>query len=545
MPRKIFISYRREDSAANALGIAQYLERAFGRRNVFLDIDMRSGSRFPEELEKRLAECKVLLAVIGPGWGDAQDDEGRRRLNDPEDWVRLEISRALKRGITVIPARVGGAGLPKKGELPDDIKGLLDHQAASVGTTTFRNDMAGLVRDIRAIPGGFPWLGLAAVAVVLTGVGIGWLAYEGAISKPTHLKVKQDKEEAHNRDERLVQPKEKSDTRVTAERSDPIVTSETTRPPPQPKGPEGRLVSTTVDTKKVECEPQALAKSAINTCAGIASLCRGRGSKAIQSFLQACDHQNKDSNKGDISLAIDAYTAAIKSDESFAAAYNLRGLAYRRKGEIDQAISDYSKAIELNDLYVEAYSHRGFAYNHKDNYVKAINDFNRAISINANFEEAWQGLGETYHREKKYDEAIENLTKSITLNGQNAKAYNARGVVYHDRAAARNRESDFDLAIADYTKAIELDKNYAGAYKNRAFAYRKKNDLESAIADYTKAIEIYPEFQDAYNGRGFAYSRRNKAGDRSRAIADYRQALKLNSDHELAKQNLRALGVKQ
>jgi hypothetical protein len=66
MAGKIFISYRRDDSAANALGIGQYLEREFGGRNVFIDIDMRAGAKFPVELEQRLAECKVLIALIGP-----------------------------------------------------------------------------------------------------------------------------------------------------------------------------------------------------------------------------------------------------------------------------------------------------------------------------------------------------------------------------------------------------------------------------------------------------------------------------------------------
>ncbi|MGH8639693.1 MAG: toll/interleukin-1 receptor domain-containing protein, partial [Burkholderiales bacterium] len=110
MHRKIFISYRRQDSAANALGIGQYLEHEFGRRNVFIDVDMRAGAKFPEVLEERLAECKVMVVLIGPDWLDARDELGNRRLEDPTDWVRLEISRALRRNITVIPVRVNGAG---------------------------------------------------------------------------------------------------------------------------------------------------------------------------------------------------------------------------------------------------------------------------------------------------------------------------------------------------------------------------------------------------------------------------------------------------
>ena len=164
MPGKIFISYRREDTAANALGIGQYLEHQFGRKNVFIDVDMRAGTKFPDVLQQRLAECKVLLALIGPNWLSAHDEQGRRRLDRSDDWVRLEIAHALRRGITVIPVRVNGAVLPTREELPDDIRGLLDHQAVSATTTGFRNEMAGLARDIRAIPSAHMWRRWAAAA---------------------------------------------------------------------------------------------------------------------------------------------------------------------------------------------------------------------------------------------------------------------------------------------------------------------------------------------------------------------------------------------
>jgi len=173
--RKIFISYRRGDSATSAIGIAQYLEREFGRGTVFIDIDMKAGVNFPAVLEKCLVECKVLLALIGPSWLNPNDGEGRRRLDDPNDWVRLEIARALTRNITVIPVRINGTELPKKADLPEDMRGLVDHQAAIVRTEDFRNGMAGLARDIRAVPEPWPWRhfrALAAAALVFL-VG-GW-----------------------------------------------------------------------------------------------------------------------------------------------------------------------------------------------------------------------------------------------------------------------------------------------------------------------------------------------------------------------------------
>lgn len=155
MRQKIFISYRRSDAAPEALSISQFLEREFGRGSVFMDVDIHAGTNFPSFLEQRLAESKVLLAIIGPNWLNATDKQGRARLTETEDWVRLEISRALAARITVIPVCINQATLPDKTALPEDLQGLVDHQAAFVSTSRFRNDMAGLVRDIRAIPDPF------------------------------------------------------------------------------------------------------------------------------------------------------------------------------------------------------------------------------------------------------------------------------------------------------------------------------------------------------------------------------------------------------
>ena len=164
MPQKIFISYRRQDTAANALGIGQYLEHEFGRKNVFIDVDMRAGAKFPTVLEKRLAECKVMLVLIGPEWPDLKDDDGSRRLDNANDWVRLGIAHALRRDITVIPVRVNGAGLPNKAALPEDIRGLLDHQAASVTNAGFRHEMSGIAKDIRSIESPRPWRRFGVIA---------------------------------------------------------------------------------------------------------------------------------------------------------------------------------------------------------------------------------------------------------------------------------------------------------------------------------------------------------------------------------------------
>lgn len=148
---KIFISYRRDDSASVALNIAQSLEREFGVGNVFHDIDLKAGQRFPEILKGHLDQCSVLLAVIGPNWVSAQDQSGKRRLDDENDWVRLEVSTALRRSIPVIPVLVEGAALPGINELPAELHRLREHQTAIVTTARYRHEISGLIRDLRQL----------------------------------------------------------------------------------------------------------------------------------------------------------------------------------------------------------------------------------------------------------------------------------------------------------------------------------------------------------------------------------------------------------
>jgi len=89
----IFISYRRQDSDAYAGRLYDRLAARFDKARIFMDIDMDLGIDFANEIEQRVGSCKVLVAVIGRGWLEVKDGEVRRRLDDPNDWVRLELKR--------------------------------------------------------------------------------------------------------------------------------------------------------------------------------------------------------------------------------------------------------------------------------------------------------------------------------------------------------------------------------------------------------------------------------------------------------------------
>lgn len=152
MRDKIFISYRRDDARADARSIYQRLERSFGAERLFMDVDsIPRGSDFRVLLDRFLRQCTVLLVVIGRGWLDARDEHGNRRIDDPADFVRIEVAMALARKVAVIPVLLDDARMPTHDDLPLDLKPLAFRQAASVRHETFARDMDVLDNDIRLL----------------------------------------------------------------------------------------------------------------------------------------------------------------------------------------------------------------------------------------------------------------------------------------------------------------------------------------------------------------------------------------------------------
>jgi len=125
----IFICYRREDSASWAEFLNDRLSLSVKGINVFRDADtLKGGMVYPEEIEKAVANCDALLAVIGKKWLNAVDSQGKRRLDNEGDWVRVEIGAALRQKKVVIPCLVGGAKMPNVAELPPDLESLTFRQ---------------------------------------------------------------------------------------------------------------------------------------------------------------------------------------------------------------------------------------------------------------------------------------------------------------------------------------------------------------------------------------------------------------------------------
>jgi len=231
-------------------------------------------------------------------------------------------------------------------------------------------------------------------------------------------------------------------------------------------------------------------------------------------------------DKGEYDKAINDFNEAIKLNPDLSTAYYLRGMvllltiseisnsdinsitvsddkhtSFNQLIMIDQIIQDLNQAIRLDPYFDGAYHHRGCAYLFSGNYKQAILDFTYAIKLNANIVEAYNNRGVAYINMNDHNAAILDLSRSISINSNYSNAYKNRGVAYGNRFMEYGNNVDFDSAIADFNKFMQLEKNPLDktlfeVYSSRGLLYHKKKKYDNAIADYKSALNIYPDDDD-------------------------------------------------
>jgi tetratricopeptide (TPR) repeat protein len=308
---------------------------------------------------------------------------------------------------------------------------------------------------------------------------------------------------------------------------------------------------------------------------------RGEYDRAIEDFNKAIAINQNDEHaywgrgesyrlKGDLDKALVEFNKVIAINPNSYSAYASRGQTYAIKGTYDKEIEDYNKAIAINPNYAYAYKLRGNFYGLKKELDRAFEDYSKAIFLNPNDALSYVWRGSIYAQKGQNDRAFYDLNQAITIDPKSGKAYLYRGALYSDMGqndnaisnlktacelgeeigceqlrktygiTARNpdasrkeaflllkngldyyKKKQFDRAIQEFTKAINLEPRYTTAYYNRGCAYLGKGDHEKAIEDFSIAIAIDSSYANAYYNRGLAYERRNQT---ERAKGDFQKA---------------------
>jgi len=175
---QIFISYRRDDAAGYARAVYDELARHFGAARVFIDVDdIGAGQKFDEVIDSAVGESEVLLVLIGKRWLGEREGQPSR-IGDPGDFVRLEVTAGLAKGMRVIPLLLDGAAMPSEAQLPAVLRPLARRNALEIDNARFAADIERLVAALRATldePAAVPqpappkralWWGLAGAVLV-------------------------------------------------------------------------------------------------------------------------------------------------------------------------------------------------------------------------------------------------------------------------------------------------------------------------------------------------------------------------------------------
>jgi formylglycine-generating enzyme required for sulfatase activity len=172
---RIFISYRRSDTSWAARALFERLRQDFPGR-VFIDVEsIALGHDFVTVIDEHLATCEAMLALIGATW---LDELNERRDHPDSDFVRVELSRALSRGIAVVPVLLDGARMPRPGELPDDLRAVTRRNGLPVSVDTFDSQVDRLVREIGRVLTPMPAV-VAPPVPAPRGPSEPWMADEG------------------------------------------------------------------------------------------------------------------------------------------------------------------------------------------------------------------------------------------------------------------------------------------------------------------------------------------------------------------------------
>lgn len=458
MPDQIFISYRRDDAAYVTGHINDILRKEFGNDAVFTDVDnIALGVDFRAVLDETVSQCQVLLAVIGSEWLTARDQDGQLRLQDPADFVRIEIESALRRGIPVIPLLVTGALMPTAEELPDSLRDLAYRNGMQIRPgPDFGVDVARLVKSLRrffamerssdnaspefepddsaagnteAAKNEFPGIrseqkrGTAALRVEVDAdererhsAEIGQLRRKARRARITAIALfvaaiaaggawffSGGQQDALEPAPLVAEPQINEPTQPVEQIDEPeVAATPASAVPPEVVAAEPDAIELTTAAEEI-AEPDVLEEISVDALEmeqpGIEITEPAPPEPGVSEYI----------GEGVRLAAIGDHEAAIRSfDEALALnpeapfVYKQRGSSYQALKDYDAAINDFDVVIRLDSADVNAYYRRGVSHLAQEDYAAAIDDFDAALELDP-------GFVDIYARRAEAHEALGNV----------------------------------------------------------------------------------------------------------------------------------------
>ena len=580
MAGTIFINYRREDSTATAGRLHDRLAQAFGRKNLFMDVDhIPAGVDFVAHLNSQVAACDVVLVVIGPNWLRVKDKAGQRRLHQPDDFVAIEIAAALARNIRVIPVLVDGARMPKESALPDSLKQLARRQAVEVRHSQFGRDVEALIKKLQPRPWrpGTALAGAAAAVLLLAGwIGLHqlgvpiWVPWSQDLRQAAETRRQADEAEQSRvaalkaEGERRAKAAAEAETRRQADEAEQQrlaalkaeeerkakAASEAEAKRKAEEAEQQRLAALKAEEdrqaraaaeaeakrKAEQAEQQRLAalkaEQERKAKADAEAEAKRRAEEAERQRLAAIEAERQRKAKAEADAeaqrkAADALADPKAAQERRSQDLVRSGIEHHNKGNYDRAIADYSEAIRLDPKYAFAHYSRGNAYYAKGDYDRAIANYSEAIKFDPKFADAYLNRGYAYRVKGDNDRATADLD---TAKGRAEEAERQRLAAVEAEWWQRKAKAEADAEAQ--RKAADALADPKAAQERRSqdlvrsgIEHHNKGDYDRAIADYSEAIRLDPKYAFAHYSRGNAYYAK---GDYDRAIANYSEAIKFD-----------------
>jgi len=500
MPGQIFISYRRNDAAYVTGHINDRLCKEFGPESIFTDVDnIALGVDFRSVLDEKVGQCQILLAVIGDHWLEAKNQEGKLRLHDPADFVRIEIESALQRGIPVIPLLVAGTTMPSKDALPESLQDLSFRNGTQIRPVPdFHADIDRLIHSLKK-----------------------HLHTES--TKPKDAGVEHSAAESGQRPEQRQEPYLDDGNRSRRHEDSQPESSDTNVIPEHDERARKQIELTRQQTQKKRSAFSywPLVVALILVVAGASwyidfdyekqfnALTTMRGPAAEDEAKLTADTTVQAQSEADAfatvqPVATDTIAEAESETEFVDEAQGEAKLVAKdqvAEGESDTTTQAQAESDVITEAQVEA-------------DLTADTEAQTQLGASAAFSE-----GNSLAALGNHQAAIEHYDEAIRLIAEPAFVYKQRGASYQALG-------DHEAAVKDYSEAIRLNPEDANAFHDRGTAYQELGDHAAAIENYDEVIRLNPEFAGAFHSRGTSHE---ALGNLEAAESDFAVAAELRS----------------